>query len=87
MKPLADRLYGLWQVFWQRLSRQMLLVFGQAFFYRNLLLPMVGDDYSYAFIWDGADTGNLLDGVGTRQRITSFSDIIASQLPHYNAFS
>ena len=34
-------------------------------------MPMVGDDYSYAFIWDGANAGNLMDG-------TIFDDLIGA---------
>ena len=61
----------------------MMLVFMGIFFIRNLMLPMVSDDIPYAFIWDGEDRGNLLDGVGHRERITSFADIITSQYSHY----
>lgn len=61
----------------------MLLIFMAVFFVRNLLMPMASDDIPYAFIWDGADRGNLLDGVGERQRITSFADIVTSQYSHY----
>ena len=61
----------------------MLLIFMGVFFVRNLMLPMVSDDIPYAFIWDGADRGNLLDGVGSRERITSFGDIVKSQYSHY----
>lgn len=61
----------------------ILLIFLGVFFLRNWMLPMVSDDIPYAFIWDGADRGNLLDGVGPRQRITSFGDIIVSQWSHY----
>ena len=61
----------------------MLLVFMSVFFVRNLMLPMVSDDIPYAFIWDGEDKGNLFDGVGPRERITSFGDIIRSQYSHY----
>ena len=61
----------------------ILLLFLGLFFLRNWMLPMVSDDIPYAFIWDGADRGNLLDGVGMRQRITSFGDIIVSQWSHY----
>ena len=64
MEVWADRLYGLWQALWQRLNWQMLLFFGAGvFLWRNILMPMVGDDYSYAFIWDGADAGNLIDAL------------------------
>ena len=61
----------------------MLLVFMSVFFVRNLMLPMVSDDIPYAFIWDGEDKGNLFDGVGPRERITSFGDIVRSQYSHY----
>ena len=84
MELWADRLYGLWQALWWRLNWQMLLFFGVGMFlWRNILMPMVGDDYSYAFIWDGADAGNLMDKIGPRQRITSLADIAASQWSHY----
>ena len=61
----------------------MLLVFMGIFFVPNLMLPMVSDDIPYAFIWDGEDRGNLLDGVGPRERIASFGDIVKSQYSHY----
>ncbi|WP_297965916.1 DUF6056 family protein [uncultured Anaerovibrio sp.] len=84
MDLLADRLYSLWNYLWRRLSWQMLFIFGVGIFlWRNLLFPMVADDYSYAFIWDGANAGNLLDGIGARQRITSIADIVTSQWSHY----
>lgn len=59
------------------------LVFMGIFLVRNLMLPMVSDDIPYAFIWDGADRGNLLDGVGVRRPIESFGDILESQWSHY----
>lgn len=61
----------------------MLLIFMTIFFVRNLILPMASDDIPYAFVWDGEDRGNLLDGVGPRERITSFGDIVRSQYSHY----
>lgn len=80
----SDRLYGLWQALWQRLSWQLLFFFSAGvFLVRNIFMPMVGDDYSYAFIWDGSHAGNLMDGIGERQRITSLADIAASQWSHY----
>lgn len=66
-----------------KLWHAMLIVFMVIFFVRNLLLPMASDDIPYAFVWDGADRGNLLDGVGPRERITSFGDIVRSQYSHY----
>ena len=44
---------------------------------------MVGDDFSYAFIWNGDDLGNLMDDIGPRERIHSFYDILVSQWSHY----
>ena len=61
----------------------VLLLFAIPFLIRNLLLPMVGDDFSYAFIWNGDDLGNLMDNIGPRERIHSFYDIIVSQWSHY----
>jgi hypothetical protein len=66
-----------------KLWHVLLIVFMGIFFVRNLLLPMVSDDIPYAFVWDGADRGNLLDGVGPRERITSLADIVRSQYSHY----
>lgn len=79
-----DWLYCRWSHLWQRLNWQVILAFGTGIFlWRNLLLPMVGDDYSYAFIWDGDHAGNLMDNIGPRQRITSLTDLAASQWSHY----
>ena len=61
----------------------VLLLFVVPFLIRNLLLPMVGDDFSYAFIWKGDDLGNLMDDIGPRERIHSFYDILISQWSHY----
>ena len=70
--------------YWRRTPWQVvLLLFAVPFLIRNLLLPMVGDDFSYAFIWNGNDLGNLMDGIGPRERIHSFYDILVSQWSHY----
>ena len=72
--------------FSEKLSWQIIFaVFLGIFFLRNLLMPIVADDYSYAFIWDGDGWGNLIDGIdGSRlQRVESFSDILYSQWQHY----
>ena len=61
----------------------LLLLFAVPFLIRNLLLPMVGDDFSYAFIWDGEHWGNLMDNIGPRERINSLYDILVSQWSHY----
>ena len=61
----------------------ILLLFAIPFLIRNLLMPMIGDDFSYAFIWNGDDLGNLMDNIGPRERIHSFYDIIVSQWSHY----
>ncbi|MBR1761082.1 MAG: hypothetical protein IJ741_07880 [Schwartzia sp.] len=69
---------------WERLPWQtILLTFVGLFLLRNLLLPMAGDDYAYAFIWDPEHGGNLMDDIGERIRIASLSDILASQWEHY----
>ena len=49
----------------------------------NLLTPFAADDINYAFIWDGEHGGNFLDGMGERQRVESFTDILISQCSHY----
>ena len=70
--------------YWRRTPWQViLLLFAVPFLIRNLLLPMVGDDFSYAFIWNGDDLGNLMDDIGPRERIHSFYDILVSQWSHY----
>ena len=70
--------------FWERTPCQvLLLLFAVPFLIRNLLLPMVGDDFSYAFIWDGEHWGNLMDNIGPRERIGSLYDILVSQWSHY----
>lgn len=58
-------------------------MFALPFLLRNLLMPMVADDYAYAFVWDGDHYGNLMDNIGPRQRIRSFYDILVSQWSHY----
>lgn len=69
---------------WRRTPWQaVLLLFAVPFLIRNLLLPMVADDFSYAFIWNGDDLGNLMDNIGPRERIDSFYDILISQWSHY----
>ena len=69
---------------WKRTPWQvLLLLFAVPFLIRNLLLPMVGDDFSYAFIWDGEHWGNLMDNIGPRERINSLYDIFVSQWSHY----
>ena len=72
-------------------SRSLILfvVFAGFFFLRTTLLPLSHDDYAYAFIWDGANGGNLeqmyIDPpeLETRQRVESLSDIFQSMESHY----
>lgn len=72
------------QDFWKRIPWQViLLLFTIPFLLRNLLLPMFADDYSYAFIWDGDNLGNLMDNIGPREQIDNLSDIFRSQWSHY----
>ena len=69
---------------WKRTPWQvLLLLFAAPFLIRNLLLPMLADDFSYAFIWDGEHWGNLMDNIGPRERINSLYDILVSQWSHY----
>lgn len=69
------------QVSWQVIFAAFLGIF----FLRNLLLPLIADDYSYAFIWDGDARGNLLDGLDPNRlhRVESFGDVLYSQWQHY----
>ena len=72
--------------FFERLPWQTIFVAALAiFFLRNLLLPIVADDFSYAFIWDGEGRGNLIDGLDPNRlhRVESFADIFYSQWQHY----
>lgn len=61
----------------------VLAAFAVPFLLRNLLLPMMADDYSYAFVWDGEHLGNLMDNIGPRERVDNLSDIFKSQWSHY----
>ena len=68
----------------KKISWQMILtLFAGFFLLLNILTPFIADDVSYAFIWDGEHAGNLMDGIGERQRIESFTDILISQYSHY----
>ncbi len=72
--------------FFGQLSWQIIFAaFLGIFFLRNLLMPIIADDYAYAFIWDGDGLGNLLDGIDANrlERVESFSDILYSQWQHY----
>ena len=54
------------------------------FMLMNLLSPFFGDDYAYAFIWNGAQNGNFQNNlVGQLQRVESIGDIFYSQWQHY----
>ncbi|MCR5833229.1 MAG: DUF6056 family protein [Selenomonadaceae bacterium] len=72
-------------------SRSLILfaMFAGYFFLRTTLLPLAHDDFSYAFIWDGAHGGNLAmmqtgsPEIEYRERVSSFSDIFESQWSHY----
>ena len=69
---------------WEHTPWQViLLLFTVPFLIRNLMAPMAGDDFSYAFIWDGDRLGNLMDDIGPLERIDSFYDILVSQWSHY----
>ena len=68
-----------------KISVNMIFVFFSiAFLIRNLLIPLVADDYSYAFIWNGDGGGNILYNISPDlHRINSFHDILLSQWSHY----
>ncbi len=61
----------------------VIVFFAGTFLIMNLLTPIFGDDYSYAFIWDGAQNGNFQNNIGKLYRVESFSDILISQGSHY----
>ena len=72
--------------FFENLPWQVVFIaFLGIFFFRNLLMPNVADDYSYMYIWDGAGRGNLLDSIDPNrlQRVESVADIFISQWQHY----
>ncbi len=72
-------------------SRSLILfvTFAGFFFLRTTFLPLSHDDYAYAFIWDGANGGNLeqmyfgSEEVETRRRVDSLNDIFQSMESHY----
>ena len=53
------------------------------FFVQNLLTPIIGDDYAYAFIWDGEQDGNFQNNIGRLYRVESIGDIFVSQWSHW----
>ena len=61
----------------------IIIFFSGTFLIMNLLTPIIGDDYAYAFIWDGAQNGNFQNNIGKLYRVESFSDILNSQYQHY----
>lgn len=64
--------------------RLTLAIIALIFFLRNALLPLAADDFSYAFVWDGANVGNILYGVSDSiERVDSIDALIESQWSHY----
>lgn len=61
----------------------VIIFFSGTFLIMNLLTPIFGDDYAYAFIWDGAQNGNFQNNIGKLYRVESFLDILESQYEHY----
>ncbi len=58
------------------------------FFVRNIFMPVMHDDFAYAFIWEGDKGGNLSlippdENLQHRARVQSFGDILISQYSHY----
>ena len=54
--------------------------------FRNYFTPLGGTDFAYSFIWNGANGGNIIFGVGS-QPVSSFVDIFSSQWSHYLTWS
>ncbi|MBR1805078.1 MAG: hypothetical protein IJ774_01690 [Selenomonadaceae bacterium] len=69
----------------KKIPAWLVLTFGAGtFMLMNLLSPFFGDDYAYAFIWDGAQNGNFQNNlVGQLHRVESIGDILYSQWQHY----
>lgn len=61
----------------------VIIFFSGTFLIMNLLTPILGDDYAYAFIWDAEQNGNFQNNIGKLYRVESFSDIVESQYSHY----
>ena len=53
------------------------------FLVQNLLTPIIGDDYAYAFIWDAAQNGNFQNNLGKLYRVESIGDVFVSQYEHW----
>jgi len=68
-------------------SRSLILfvAFSGFFFVRTTLMPLAYDDYSYSFVWDGENGGNLeaMQNSGNFRRVESFADIFQSMWSHY----
>ncbi|MBR1729092.1 MAG: hypothetical protein IJ728_14805 [Selenomonadaceae bacterium] len=61
-----------------------LIIISVIFLLRNIFVPLVSDDYSYAFIWNADGGGNIAYGIsGDFQRVESITDIFVSQYAHY----
>ena len=68
----------------------VLALFSCFFLLRNHLIPMVADDYSYSFIWDGDRYGNFMDYDNKPDEVPTdliplktFKDVLVSQWSHY----
>lgn len=61
----------------------VVIVCAGIFLIKNLLTPVIGDDYAYAFIWDGAQNGNFQNNIGKLYRVESIGDIFISQWSHW----
>ncbi|MBO4400424.1 MAG: hypothetical protein J5809_01095 [Selenomonadaceae bacterium] len=61
----------------------VVIVCAGIFLIQNLLTPVIGDDYAYAFIWDGAQNGNFQNNIGRLYRVESIGDIFVSQWSHW----
>ena len=70
----------------EKSARTIFVLIVGFFFARNLLTPLVYDDYVYAFVWrlHESSSGNVYDTlVDLDRRVESFSDLVESQTTHY----
>ena len=60
--------------------------FGALMYFKNRILPFYGDDYPYAYVWDGEHNGNLAYGDQQYERVWDLKSLVRSQLSHYKTW-
>ena len=65
----------------------LLAGFGALMYARNRLIPLFGDDYPFAFIWEGKEHGNLAFGNQRYRRVRTMKELVRSQVSHYLTWS